>query len=80
MLGIRTRPAEPRLDFDYRMVASDAYEVTQRDADSALGYVRKVRDADVDRWFVVNLAGEDLPGSFDTRVDAAYHLWSLAEK
>lgn len=80
MLGIRTRPAEPRLDFDYRMVASDAYEVTQKDADSALGYVRKVRDADVDRWFVVNLAGEDLPGSFDTRVDAAYHLWSLAQK
>lgn len=79
MLGIRTWPAEPRLDFVYLPIAPDTYEVTSRNSVRSLGTVRKVREADVDRWLAVNPDGEDLSGSFDTRIDAAYHLWSLAQ-
>ena len=79
MLGIRTWPAEPRLDFDYVPLTPGTYEVTPRNSDRSLGTVRKVREADVDRWLAVNSEGENLSASFDTRIDAAYHLWSLAQ-
>ena len=78
MLGIRTRPAEPRLDFDYQPLAPDTYRVIPRDSDSLLGLVRKVREGDTDRWCAVSTEGKDLPGFFDARTDAAFHLWTLA--
>ena len=80
MLGIRTRPAEPRLDFDYEPLAPDTYSVTPRDSDDSLGLVRKVREGDTDRWRAANTDGRDLPGSFDARTDAAFHLWSVAQQ
>ncbi|MCY4349863.1 MAG: NUDIX domain-containing protein [Thiotrichales bacterium] len=79
MLGIRTWPAEPRLDFVYLPVAPGTYDVMIRNSVGSLGTVRKVREVDVDRWHAVSPDGEDLSGSFDTRIDAAYHLWSLAQ-
>jgi len=79
MLGIRTWPAEPRLDFVYLPVATGTYDVTARNSVGSLGTVRKVREVGVDRWRAVSPDGEELSGSFDTRIDAAYHLWSLAQ-